>query len=140
MFAPTGMRRVGKTTALRYLMHQIPHTNKLLIDLEQVENRHIFALNSYQETQIEWEILGVDFSIPAVIALDEIQLVPEITSIIKYFYDHFQVKFLVSGSSSFYMKGQFSESLAGRKRISYSPFRLIQKMYPVKSGIGRNCI
>lgn len=113
----TGMRRVGKTTALRYLMDQIDHENKVFIDLEKIENRYIFSLNSYKETQIELEILGIDFSKPAAVVLDEIQLLPEITSIIKYFYDHFDIKFLVSGSSSFYMKGRFSESLAGRKRI-----------------------
>ncbi len=113
----TGMRRVGKTTALYYLLDQIDHNNKVFIDLEKIEHRHIFTLSSYQETQIELEILGIDFSRKAVIALDEIQLVPQITSVIKYFYDHFPIKFLVTGSSSFYMKGRFSESLAGRKRI-----------------------
>ena len=113
----TGMRRVGKTTALRYLIADIAHENKVFIDLEKIENRYLFSFESYQETQIELEILGIDFSKPAVIALDEIQLVPKITSIIKYFYDHFDVKFLITGSSSFYIKGRFSESLAGRKRI-----------------------
>ena len=113
----TGMRRVGKTTALRFLLNKIKHENKVFIDLEKIENRYIFSLNSYKEIQIELEILGIDFSKPAVIVLDEVQLLPEITSIIKYFYDHFDIKFLISGSSSFYIKGRFSESLAGRKRI-----------------------
>ncbi|MBK7408373.1 MAG: AAA family ATPase [Saprospirales bacterium] len=39
------------------------------------------------------------------------------TSIVKYFYDHFDIKFITTGSSSFYLKDRFSESLAGRKRI-----------------------
>ena len=38
----TGMRRVGKSTALQYLLQQIPHDNKLYLDLERVENRNIF--------------------------------------------------------------------------------------------------
>lgn len=113
----TGMRRVGKTTTVRYLLNKIPHDNKVFIDLERIEHRHIFNQSSYKEIQIELEILGVDFNRPAVIALDEVQLVEDITSVIKYFYDHFEVKFIITGSSSFYLKDRFSESLAGRKRI-----------------------
>lgn len=113
----TGMRRVGKSTALKYLLEKVPHENKLYLDLERVENRYIFQQMTYKDVQIDLEIQGVDFSKPTVIALDEIQLVPEITSILKYFYDTFQVKFLVTGSSSFYLRNRFSESLAGRKHI-----------------------
>jgi len=38
----TGLRRVGKSTALRYLMEKFPYTNKVYIDLERVENQNIF--------------------------------------------------------------------------------------------------
>ncbi|MCB9263930.1 MAG: ATP-binding protein [Lewinellaceae bacterium] len=113
----TGMRRVGKTTAVRYLLDEVKHSNKVFIDLEKIEHRHIFNQPSYKEIQIELEIMGIDFDKPAVIALDEVQLVSEITSVIKYFYDHFGLKFIITGSSSFYLKDHFSESLAGRKRI-----------------------
>jgi predicted AAA+ superfamily ATPase len=60
---------------------------------------------------------GLDFSKPCVIAIDEIQLVPTLPSLIKYLYDTYKVKFIVTGSSSYYLKNTFSESLAGRKRI-----------------------
>ena len=113
----TGMRRVGKTTAVRYLLEKVGHSNQVFIDLEKIEHRHIFTQSSYKEVQIELEILGIDFSKPAVIAIDEAQLGSNATSIIKYFYDHFDIKFIISGSSSFYLKDRFSESLAGRKRI-----------------------
>ncbi len=113
----TGMRRVGKSTALRWLLEQVEHDNKLYLDLERVENRYIFEQRTYRDVQIDLEIAGIDFTRPAVIALDEIQLVREITSIIKYFHDTYPVKFLVTGSSSFYLRNHFSESLAGRKQI-----------------------
>ena len=113
----TGMRRVGKTTAVRYLLDKTGHSNKVFIDLEKIEHRHIFAQSSYKEVQTELEILGIDFGKPAVIAIDEVQLGINATSIIKYFYDHFDIKFIITGSSSFYLKDRFSESLAGRKRI-----------------------
>ena len=38
-------------------------------------------------------------------------------SIVKYFYDHYQVKFFLTGSASFYLKNLFSESLSGRKYL-----------------------
>ncbi len=113
----TGMRRVGKSTALHYLLGKVPHDNKIYLDLERVENRFIFQQLTYKDVQIDLEIQGIDFSKSAVIALDEIQLVPHITSIIKYFYDTFTIKFLLTGSSSFYLRNHFSESLAGRKHI-----------------------
>jgi hypothetical protein len=114
----TGMRRVGKSTALKYLLKQIPHQNKLYLDLERVENRYIFQQLTYKDVEIDLQIQGIDLSKPAVIALDEIQLVPQITSVIKWFYDTYpDIKFIVTGSSSFYLKNRFSESLAGRKHI-----------------------
>ena len=59
----------------------------------------------------------MDFSKQSLIAIDELQLVPGITSVIKYLYDNYPVKFVLTGSSSFYLKGQVSDSLAGRKKI-----------------------
>lgn len=47
--------------------------------------------------------------------IDEIQIFPEITKIIKYLIDHYQVKFIVTGSSNYYLKNLFPESLSGRK-------------------------
>ena len=113
----TGMRRVGKSTALKYLLSQVPHNNKVYLDLEKVENRFLFNQSTYKDIEINLAVEGIDLSQPAVIALDEIQLVKESTSIIKYLYDTYGVKFLVTGSSSFYLKNRFSESLAGRKQI-----------------------
>lgn len=47
--------------------------------------------------------------------IDEMQIFPEITKVIKYLIDHYQVKFVVTGSSNYYLKNLFPESLAGRK-------------------------
>ena len=113
----TGMRRVGKTTTLKFLLDQIPHSNKLYLDLERLEDRAIFKQENFSEIQADLEVKGLDFSLPTVLVLDEIQLVPEVASFIKYYHDHFQVKFIVSGSSSYYLRNRFTESLAGRKRI-----------------------
>ncbi len=113
----TGMRRVGKSTALKYLLSHIDHTNKIYLDFEKADNRFIWNQSSYKDIEINLAVEGIDLSQPAVIALDEIQLVPQSTSVIKYLYDTYGTKFIISGSSSFYLKNRFSESLAGRKQI-----------------------
>ncbi|MBK9335762.1 MAG: ATP-binding protein [Lewinellaceae bacterium] len=113
----TGMRRVGKTTAIKYLLGKIEHQNKCYLDLERIEYRHLFNQPSYADIERGLVQLGIDFSRPAVIALDEIQLVKNLPSVVKSLYDTYDVKFIVSGSSSFYIKNHFAESLAGRKKI-----------------------
>jgi len=111
------MRRVGKSTALKHLLTKVKHKNKIYIDLEKIEWRNLFSQDSYDDIQSALEIEGITFSKSCVIGLDEIQLVPQITSVIKYFYDTNNIKFIATGSSSFYIKNRFSESLAGRKKI-----------------------
>ncbi len=111
------MRRVGKSTALAYLLENVGHSNKLYLDFERVENRAIFNQSSYNDIERSLRTQGLDFQKPAVLALDEIQLVPNSASVIKSLYDTYGIKFLVTGSSSFYLKNHFSESLAGRKQI-----------------------
>ncbi|MFN3176286.1 MAG: AAA family ATPase [Phaeodactylibacter xiamenensis] len=49
----TGMRRVGKTTAVKYLLEKVAHDNKAYIDFEKIEHRHIFMQSSHKEVQIE---------------------------------------------------------------------------------------
>jgi len=81
----TGMRRVGKSTAMHYLLDKVEHDNKVYLDLERAEIRFILNQTNYRDIEINIDIEGVDFSKPAVIALDEIQLVPQIPSVIKYY-------------------------------------------------------
>lgn len=113
----TGMRRVGKSTAVRYLLANAKHKNHLYLDCERVEIRVILGRSDYEGIKEELELMGIDFSKPSLIAIDEIQLVENLPSVIKYLYDTYGIKFLVTGSSSYYLKNTFSESLAGRKRI-----------------------
>jgi len=44
-------------------------------------------------------------------------------SVVKYLYDNHRIKFLLTGSSSYYIKHFFSESMAGRK-VVYEMFPL----------------
>ncbi len=113
----TGLRRVGKSTALKYLFDKAETSNKIYLDLERIENQNIFLQNSYKDIERSLELLGFDFLQPGIIGLDEIQMAKNSSSVIKALYDQYEIKFIVTGSSSFYLKNHFSESLAGRKRI-----------------------
>lgn len=113
----TGMRRTGKTTLLRHIYEQISSTNKLFVDLENTLNRKYFEEEDYERIRLNFEFLGLNFKKKAYLFLDEIQLVKNVPSIVKYLEDNYQVKFFLTGSASFYLRNLFSESLSGRKYI-----------------------
>jgi hypothetical protein len=113
----TGSRRVGKTTTLKWALEKIDSDNIQYFDLENVANRDIFQIKDYDTIINEFENRGLDTSRRMYVAIDEIQYVPNIPSIVKYLQDHYKIKFFLSGSSSYYLKNLFSESLAGRKII-----------------------
>jgi len=113
----TGMRRVGKTTLLRMLYEKIESANKVFIDLENLLNRKLFQEDDFNNIWNNLKPLGISKADRAYIFIDEIQLQPEIVHALKYLHDHYNVKFFASGSSSFYLKNLFPESLAGRKII-----------------------
>ena len=119
----TGMRRVGKTTTLRWLLDQVPSTNKIYLDLERLDQRAVFQESNYEWVLNYFRNLGMDPDQPMTVALDEIQYAPNLPSVVKYLYDNHGIKFLLTGSSSYYLNHFFSESMAGRK-IVYEMFPL----------------
>ncbi len=122
----TGMRRTGKTTSLRWLLDQVPGNNKIYLDLERLDQREVFRENNYDLVLDYLRNRGIDSNQPITVALDEIQNVPNLPSVVKYLHDTYQIKFLLTGSSSFYLKNYFTESLAGRK--------VVFEMFPLTFG------
>jgi predicted AAA+ superfamily ATPase len=113
----TGMRRTGKTTSLRWLLEQVSSKNKIYLDLERLDLRAVFQESNYDLVLDYLRNRGLDTSQPMTVALDEIQYVPNLPSVVKYLHDTHGIKFLLTGSSSFYLKNYFTESLAGRKVV-----------------------
>lgn len=113
----TGFRRVGKTWTMEHIYNDLPTPNKLFLDLESPVNQKLFQEENYENIKISLANLGLGFNRKAYVFLDEIQNVRILPSVVKYLYDHYQIKFYLTGSSSFYLKNFFSESLAGRKYI-----------------------
>lgn len=113
----TGMRRVGKTTLLKYIMEQIDSDNKIYIDLENPANQKLFDESDYDRIVSNLKLFNINFRLKSYIFLDEVQLLKNIPNIVKYLSDNYNIKFFLTGSASFYLKNLFTESLAGRKYI-----------------------
>lgn len=119
----TGMRRVGKTTLLKQVYDSLQSNNKIFLDLENPINQKYFSEENYEAIKYTLETLGINLSEKPYVFLDEIQFAGNIPSVVKYLMDHYHIKFFLTGSSSFYLKNLFSESLAGRK--------IIYELYPL---------
>ena len=113
----TGMRRTGKTTLLRMIFDSIDDDNKVFLDMENLLDLEIFLEKDFNNIWNNLKQFGVTPDRKAYIFVDEIQASPEVTKAIKYLYDHYTIKFFLTGSSSFYLKNLFPESLAGRKVV-----------------------
>jgi predicted AAA+ superfamily ATPase len=122
----TGMRRVGKTTALVHLYDLVTSENKAIFDLENPLHRKVFEEENYDSVWNNLLQFGLSNKQKSYIFLDEVQNHPEISRVIKYLYDHWDVKFILTGSSSYYLRNLFPESLAGRK--------IIFEMFPLTFG------
>jgi len=115
-----GLRRTGKTTTLKYLMSQISSDNKLYIDFERLDNRDLFSFKNYDTIANNLEQLGLSLnkkSNRAYLFLDDIQLVRNISGALQYLTNHYGIKFIVTGSSSYYFETLFSGALSKRKKI-----------------------
>ena len=112
-----GMRRTGKTTLLKMLYDKIESTNKVFLDLQNILEQKIFDEIDYNNILTNLKKYKVTTEKKLYFFIDEIQFMPQVTRAIKYLYDHYDIKFIVTGSSSFYLKNLFPESLAGRKIV-----------------------
>lgn len=125
----TGMRQVGKTTLMCQLYDELD-APKLWFDLDNPLDQKTFEPVNYDGIYQSLKTLSGSGSHRLTIFVDEAQNLPEITKIIKYFIDHYQTKFVVTGSSSFYLKNLFPESLSGRKFLyELSPIRFREFLY-----------
>lgn len=117
----TGMRQVGKTTLLRQVYDEVNHP-KIWFDFDNPLDLLLFENTNYDG--IYTNLLKESKSQKnkrVFVFIDEIQNFPEITRIMKYLIDKYSVKFLVTGSSNYYLKNLFPESLSGRKFLFILP-------------------
>ena len=113
----TSMRRTGKTTLVKALMDQSSIAQKVYFDLERIDNREFFAEKNYENIVYALAQRGFNLDQPLLIVIDEIQMAPNLPSVVKYLYDTYGFKFILTGSSAYYLRNNFNESLAGRKKL-----------------------
>lgn len=117
----TGMRQVGKTTLMRQLNDDF-EGKRLWFDLDNPLDQMVFENVDYDSIYNDLVRLSeVKNDERLLVCIDEIQNLPEITKVIKYLIDHFGVKFIVTGSSNYYLRNLFPESLSGRKFLYVLP-------------------
>ena len=117
----TGLRQVGKTTLMRQLFNQF-EGKRLWFDLDNPLDQMVFENLDYNA--VYRDLAGMSDLKDAerlLVCVDEIQNLPAITKIIKYLIDHYGVKFIVTGSSNYYLRNLFPESLSGRKFLYVLP-------------------
>lgn len=113
----TGMRRVGKTTLYRMIFDQIKSQNKVFLDLENPLEQKFFEEIDYNNILFNLKRFNINPTLKIYLFLDEVQAMPSVIKAVKYLHDHHNIKFFLTGSSSFYFKNLFPESLAGRKFV-----------------------
>lgn len=116
----TGMRQVGKTTLMKQLYSEVD-APKLWFDFDNPLDMMQFEEIDYNKIFQALEKTLNSKGKRIYIFIDEIQNLPEITKIIKYHIDHYNVKYIVTGSSNYYLKNLFPESLSGRKFLFVLP-------------------
>ena len=115
----TGLRRVGKTTAIKQLIHylladkKIPATHCFYISMDEYKLKNISIIDLIDQYR---QLLKITFKEKIYVFLDEITYLLDFQIQLKNLYDKGNVKCVVSSSSSSLLKDD-SAFLTGRKRI-----------------------
>src|SRR3989338_10585130 len=118
----TGMRQVGKTTILKQIFEELCDQPKLWFDFENPIEMKAFEDDDYRVVYERLKNMAPPRGRDRLqIFVDEIQNFPAVTKVVKYLIDHYGVKFYLTGSSNFYLKNLFPESLSGRKFLYELP-------------------
>ncbi len=117
-----GARQTGKTTLMQQLQHGINQKNNPSFFLTLEDPKLLSILNEHP-ANLKQVLPPLNDKVKTYIFIDEIQYLKNPSNFLKYHYDLNvdKVKFIVSGSSSFYIDTKFKDSLAGRKRIFKLP-------------------
>ena len=119
----TGLRKSGKTTLLFQLINHLLeeegvdrfHILYFTFDEEKVKIDDLLK-NLFQQTQVDYREEKI------YVFLDEIQKLPDFQNQLKVYYDLYpNIKFLISGSSSFFIKKKSQEGLADRTISFFLP-------------------
>lgn len=117
-----GARQTGKTTLMQQLQHEVEQNNYPSFFLT-LEDPNLLNILNEHPANLKQVLPPLNDKTKTYLFIDEIQYLKNPSNFLKYHYDTGgnKVKFIVSGSSSFYIDDKFKDSLAGRKRIFSLP-------------------
>jgi uncharacterized protein len=117
-----GARQTGKTTLLKQTA-EILKKDMRSVFYFTLEDREILNLLDANPKNLLQLIAKPEGKERRYVLIDEIQYLKDPSNFLKYHYDTYleNIKFIVTGSSSFYIDSKFKDSLAGRKRIYELP-------------------
>lgn len=113
-----GLRRTGKTTLTKTVLKGQKHvffSFDLLSDRSYFSTLDRFTLEEFNTNYHDHYVV-----------IDEVQKYPESIGVIKYLYDHHNIKFILTGSSELKLKQYMEDTLAGRT-TSYRLYPLTLK-------------
>jgi predicted AAA+ superfamily ATPase len=112
-----GARQTGKTTILKQVQEFLTQKGYPTHFLNLEDPTYLDLLNQHPRNLLK--IFSIDLNQRNYIIADEVQYLKNPTNFLKFLYDEYRekIKFLVSGSSAFYLDEKFKDSLAGRKTI-----------------------
>ncbi|MEI7621395.1 MAG: ATP-binding protein [Candidatus Moraniibacteriota bacterium] len=127
----TGMRQVGKTTVMKSIFNDLVDKPKIWFDFDNPLDQKVFEDLEYRNIyKTLKDSVGAKDNERIFVFIDEIQNLPVATKVVKYLIDHYGVKFFITGSSSFYLKNLFPESLSGRKFLyNLNPLSFQEYLY-----------
>lgn len=113
-----GARQTGKTTLMHQLIAELKQRNENTFFLTMEDQRIRAELDQHPEN-LFLVLPPINNKVRNYIFIDEVQYLSNPSNFLKYHFDLNQdfLKFIVSGSSSFYIDQKFTDSLAGRKRL-----------------------
>ena len=117
-----GARQVGKTTLLRQIQAHLTAEHKPAFFLS-LEDRQTLGLLNENPKYLFQLIPAATVGERMFVLIDEVQYLDDPSNFLKFHYDTAgeQIKFVVTGSSHFYIDRKFEDSMAGRKRIFELP-------------------
>ena len=117
-----GARQTGKTTLMLQLKEEVEGENQPCFFISLEDLKILTLLNQHPDYLFQ-VLPPLNVNKRSIIFIDEIQYLDNPSNFLKYHYDKSltKIKFIVSGSSSFYIDEKFKDSLAGRKRIFKLP-------------------
>ena len=112
-----GARQTGKSTLLRQVADTLIAVGETVTLLNLERKDILLELNQNPENVFSYSPLQDNRKV--YVLIDEVQYLTDPTNFLKLLYDEYadRLKIIATGSSAFYIDRQFTDSLAGRKKI-----------------------